>query len=176
MLKKSFLIKIPKIISIYVDSKKGFLVIKNGSNSFLLKTFNFRLIKIRNKIEFLYIVENNSKSYTKYFRKLKKLIFDVSYKSFRKLKLQGIGYKFSIISNNLIHLKLGFSHSIYFKLPEYITAKLTKNNILFLFSDSTEKLVLISESIKNCKIPDPYKGKGILYVNEKINLKIGKKS
>ena len=115
-------------------------------------------------------------SYKKDFVRLKRLIFDVSYKSFRKLKLQGIGYKFSIISDKIINLKLGFSHNIYFKLPEYVTIKLTKNNTLFLFSDSTEKLVTISESIKRCKRPDPYKGKGVLYENEKIQFKIGKKS
>ena len=176
MLKKSSLIKIPKKTSIYIIPKKKILVIKSGSNSFILKNFNFSLIKIKNKTEFLYIRHNDYKNYKKDFVRLKRLIFDVSYKSFRKLKLQGIGYKFSIISDKIINLKLGFSHNIYFKLPEYVTIKLTKNNTLFLFSDSTEKLVTISESIKRCKRPDPYKGKGVLYENEKIQFKIGKKS
>ena len=59
MLKKSFLIKIIKT-SIYIIPKR-FLVIKSGFNSFILKNFDFKLIKIKNKIEFLYIKHTDYK-------------------------------------------------------------------------------------------------------------------
>ena len=107
------------------------------------------------------------------------MLVDVSSKRCKKSRLNSISYKISIIQHKLtsiIHLKLGYSHSVYFKLPDYIKAKITKNNILFLFGNSIEKLSFIAGLIKNCKRPDPYKGKGILYVGENINLKVGKKS
>jgi large subunit ribosomal protein L6 len=132
-----------------------------------------------NKTEFLHILSYNQKNYNykESIATLKRVLIEVSFKSFKRLKLNGIGYKFIIISklNTIIHLKLGYSHSIYFKLPESVTAKLTKNNVLFLLSNSNEKLLTVSEAIRSCKIPDPYKGKGIMYANEKINLKLGKK-
>ena len=75
MLKKSFLIKIPKKTSIYIIPKKRFLVIKSGFNSFILKNFDFKLIKIKNKIEFLYIKHTDYKNYKKRFCKTKKINF-----------------------------------------------------------------------------------------------------
>lgn len=167
--------------------KKKTVLVKSGYNEGLLKikNNNLKLLKIKNNKNFISIVSNpkNNKNlkilYKKNLLNIKRLCFDTISKSWKKLKLQGIGYKFSIISNkhvNILHLKLGYSHSIYVKLPNYVTVKLTNNNVLFLQSNSIEKLFLVSELIKNCKRPDPYKGKGILYVNENINLKLGKKS
>jgi len=184
MFKKSCLIKIPKNVSIYIDSQKKLCLLRNNGNNSLINV-NFdvlRFIKIKNKREFIYINPVHRANETLYkdsVLSFKRALTDISSNSCKKLKLKGIGYKVSIIKNevnNVIHLKLGYSHSIYFKLPQYVAAKLTKNNVLFLFSNSAEKLSLVAELIKNCKRPDPYKGKGILYVNEKLNLKVGKKS
>jgi len=187
MFKKSYLVKVPSDLKIYVNSKKKIVLVKNDRSEGLLKikNENLKLLKIKNNKKFISIVSNSKKNknlkilYKKNLLNIKRLCFDIISKSWKKLKLQGIGYKFSIISNkhvNILHLKLGYSHSVYVKLPNYITVKLTKNNVLFLQSNSIEKLLLVSELIKNCKRPDPYKGKGILYVNENISLKIGKKS
>jgi len=189
MFKKSFFVKIPKDINIYIDLKKKYFLIQSIFNKKLVKINSeiLKVIKTENKIVFLYVTDffsSNRKSIIKKRQKeilliLKRMLIDASSKSCRKLKLHGIGYKISIIQNNfgnIIHLKLGYSHSIYFKLPVNITAKITKNNILFLFGNSSEKLSLVAGLIKNYKKPDPYKGKGILYVGEKINLKLGKKS
>lgn len=187
MFKKSYLVKVPSDSRIYVNSQKRILLIKSNFNESLLKikNDNLKLLKIKNKKNFLSIVSKSKKNknlktlYKKNLLNIKKLFFNTISKNWKKLKLQGIGYKFSIISNkhvNILHLKLGYSHSVYVKLPNFIIVKLTNNNVLFLQSNSIEKLLLVSELIKNCKRPDPYKGKGILYVNENINLKIGKKS
>ena len=189
MFKKSFFVKIPKNINIYVDLKKKYFLIKSIYNKKLVKINSeiLKVIKTENKIVFLYVTDfftSNRKNIIKKRQKemlliLKRMLLDVSFKSCKKLQLNGIGYKISIIQHkfvSIIHLKLGYSHSVYFKLPDHINAKITKNNILFLFGNSIERLSLIAGLIKNCKRPDPYKGKGILYVGENINLKVGKKS
>lgn len=189
MFKSFFLIKIPKNIKIYIDSKKNYLLLKNLNNKKLIKV-NSKFLKIkknRTGIICLYVFWEKFKikktlSKPDLKRKLlffKKLLKEIMINNYKKLQLNGIGYKMRIIEsypNNIIHLKIGYSHSLYFKLPVNITAKITKANILFLFSHSFKNLTFISSLIKNCKKPDPYKGKGILYVNEKITLKIGKKS
>ena len=168
-------IKIPKNVVIYTHPKKNFLLIKSDNNKVLIKS-DLKIIKIKqNKTEFIYILNNQKTFYKENIARLKRTMIEVLFKSSKRLKLNGIGYKFIILSKSIIHLKLGFSHSVYFKLPEYVTARLNKNSVLFLFSNSTEKLSTIASAIKNCKIPDPYKGKGIMYVNEKVKLKLGKK-
>lgn len=166
-------IKIPKNVVIYIHQKKNFLLVKSSHNQVLIKIDDYIFKSIKNKTEFLHIVPDNRET----LAQIKKSIIAVSFKNFRRLKLKGIGYKCVIISkvSTVLHFKLGYSHSVYFKLPKDVTAKLTKNNILFLFSNSFEKLCTISEAIKNCKTPDPYKGKGIMYVDDKIKLKVGKK-
>ena len=166
-------IKIPKNVVIYIHQKKNFLLIKSSHNQVLIKIDGYVFKSRKEKIEFLHILPDKKET----LALIKRSIIEVSFKNFRRLKLNGIGYKCLIISkeSTVLHFKLGYSHSVYFKLPKDVTAKLTKNNILFLFSNSLEKLFTISEAIKNCKIPDPYKGKGIMYVNDKIKLKVGKK-
>jgi large subunit ribosomal protein L6 len=77
--------------------------------------------------------------------------------------------------NHLLILRLGYSHPIYFKIPPKIkifSLKLTK---LFLYSYSYQQLILTASKIRLNKIPEPYKGKGILYENETTTLKEGKK-
>lgn len=186
MFKQFFLIKIPKNINIYIDLKKKHLLILHSNNNKCLIKINLKFVKIKKKLNktiFLYVVcffLNSENLLFKIQQKktvlfLKKLLKEIVFKNYKKLKLNGIGFKILIVQN-IIHLKLGYSHSIYFKLPDTVGAKITKNNILVLFSFSVKKLTLISSLIKKCKKPDPYKGKGFLYENEKINLKIGKKN
>jgi len=93
-----------------------------------------------------------------------------------KLKLVGVGYKVSVMNDsNLLHFKLGYSHSIYFKLPLHLKVEVIKGNRVFISGSSLEKSSSFAAFIRSYKLPEPYKGKGILYVNENIKLKIGKK-
>lgn len=185
MFKKSFLLKIPKNINIYIYPLKNYLLFKSFDNKKLIK-INSDIFKIKKGINTVSLTVDFFKTRKKLIKKqkeilllLRRTLIEVSSKKVIKLKLQGIGYKMVIIEHELgdiIHLKLGYSHSLYFKLPFDVTATISKSNILFLFGNSNLKLALVAALIKNCKKPDPYKGKGILYVEEKINFKIGKKS
>ena len=109
--------------------------------------------------------------------KIKQIIIEVTYTLYNKLNLVGVGYR--VFSHeklpNQIYLKLGYSHLIYFKIPNNLNSFCQKFTKLFLFGNcSFDLLTHTAAQIRNCKLPEPYKGKGILYNQEKITLKKGK--
>jgi large subunit ribosomal protein L6 len=90
----------------------------------------------------------------------------------RKLEINGVGYKAEVKGPTLI-LSLGFSHTVDFKLPDGITAKVEKN-ILVLTGIDRQALGAAAAKIRSYRPPEPYKGKGVKYVEETIIRKAGK--
>ena len=76
----------------------------------------------------------------------------------------------SYIEKNFIKLKLGFSHFVLIKIPSYIKVCAPKKTLLVLKSVDKQLLKEFSSKIRSFKLPDIYKGKGILYEGEKITL------
>lgn len=109
---------------------------------------------------------------------IRQSFIEVSTTVYKKLNFIGVGYRaFDVegFRNKLLLLKLGYSHSIYFKIPKdlkIICLKLTK---LFVFGNSYQQITQTAALVRSYRKPEPYKGKGILYYNEKITLKEGKK-
>ena len=137
----------------------------------MLLTKSFFLFQIKKKKNL-----NSLRGFT--FSKIIKSFYQVSYTFFKKLKLIGVSYKVfnkTLTNLNLIEFKLGYSHSIFLKSPKNVSVISYKSNILFVQSDSYDKLSEVAALIKNYKMPEVYKGKGILYQNETIKLKQGKK-
>jgi len=80
-----------------------------------------------------------------------------------------------ISNTDVLHLKLGYSHNIYIKVPKTLKIFCLKANKFFIKGDSYTFVTQIAAVIRSYKTPEPYKGKGILYSTEKITLKEGKK-
>lgn len=76
---------------------------------------------------------------------------------------------------DLLHFKLGYSHHIYFRIPANLKICCLKANKLFVLGYSYLFVTQIASLIRSYKVPEPYKGKGIVYTTEKIILKEGKK-
>jgi large subunit ribosomal protein L6 len=91
----------------------------------------------------------------------------------RTLEINGIGYRAEAKGNALI-LNLGFSHPVQFDLPEGVRASVERNNIIKLSGIDKEKIGLTAASIRKIRPPEPYKGKGIKYTEERIHRKAGK--
>ncbi|MBA3027795.1 MAG: 50S ribosomal protein L6 [Proteobacteria bacterium] len=91
----------------------------------------------------------------------------------RILEINGIGYRAEAKGNNII-FNLGFSHPVDFALPEGISAEIDKNNTVKLSGIDKEKLGQVAASIRRIRPPEPYKGKGVKYLEEKIQKKAGK--
>lgn len=186
---KRFSIKIPSEISVLYCLKTQTLLLKTDSKQ---KILNLKVKLLILKEKNLIVVTNLP--YKKQSNKLKNLFkslqgttlslikqsfLEISSVTCRKLKLSGIGYKVfeANLSNGvkLLHLKLGNSHSLYYKIPSKILIKITQSSKIFIFGNDFNKVCQIASIIRSCKTPEPYKGKGILYSNEVIKLKEGKK-
>jgi large subunit ribosomal protein L6 len=90
----------------------------------------------------------------------------------RQLEINGVGYKAELKGQTLV-LSLGYSHPIEYKLPEGIGAKVDKN-MLILSGIDKELLGAAAAKVRSFRPPEPYKGKGIKYVEETILRKAGK--
>jgi large subunit ribosomal protein L6 len=92
----------------------------------------------------------------------------------KKLQLVGVGYRASIQNSNLI-LYIGFSHSVCCNIPDNISVELLSPTEIILRSFDKELLGQFSSDVRNYRKPEPYKGKGIRYVDEKVVIKEAKK-
>ena len=91
----------------------------------------------------------------------------------KELELVGVGYSVSL-ANNLLTFQLGRSHPDYFSIPTGVTLSVDKTKVTVSGNDK-QRVHLISAQIRDLKKPEPYKGKGILYVGENLRRKKGKK-
>lgn len=85
----------------------------------------------------------------------------------------GVGYRMALQGNKL-NVSAGFSHPVVFELPQGVAGKVEDQTKLLLTSADRELLGLTADKIRSIRPPEPYKGKGIRYDNEKIQLKEGK--
>ena len=93
---------------------------------------------------------------------------------FRKeLAIVGIGYK-AALSGKKLTLSLGYSHTIEFPVPEGITLTVTPENKIIVEGADKQLVGETAAEIRRFRPPEPYKGKGIRYVDERIVLKEGK--
>jgi large subunit ribosomal protein L6 len=90
----------------------------------------------------------------------------------RQLEINGVGYKAELKGTKVV-LSLGYSHPIEYQLPEGISAKVDKN-LLILSGIDRQALGAATAKIRSFRPPEPYKGKGIKYVEETIVRKAGK--
>ena len=95
----------------------------------------------------------------------------------KEMELVGVGYRVSN-EGNLIEFALGYTHPIFLQLPKEITVvtKSERNKRPYISLESCDKelLGLVCAKIRSFRKPEPYKGKGILYVGEVIRRKSGK--
>ena len=91
----------------------------------------------------------------------------------KTLELNGTGYRASVAGSKL-KLELGYSHDINFDIPEDIKIECPKQNLIKLTSINKEKLGAAAAKIRSFRKPEPFKGKGIKYMNEYIFRKEGK--
>lgn len=95
----------------------------------------------------------------------------------KELELVGVGYRVSN-QGNLMEFALGFTHSIFLQLPSEIKVETkterNKNPYICLESCDKQLLGLVCAKIRSFRKPEPYKGKGILFLGEQIRRKSGK--
>jgi len=187
---KKNIIKIPKKISVYFCENNiltlvGPLGIKSIELKTQVKFFSKKNYILVTKLHFFdkeNIFENGNKKLKNlsntYISIIKQIIQEISKKSKHKLNLVGVGYRAILLTSftfTILQLKLGYSHLIFIKIPKDLTIICPKPTKIFLYGNFQQKINKLSFLIKSYKMPEPYKGKEIFYINEKIDLKKGKK-
>lgn len=92
----------------------------------------------------------------------------------RTLEINGVGYRAAVKGKN-VDLTLGFSHPISYPLPDGVSAEVTKDGKLVLSAADKAVLGQVAADIRGFRPPEPYKGKGVKYENERIIRKEGKR-
>jgi large subunit ribosomal protein L6 len=100
------------------------------------------------------------------------MIVGVSQGFEKKLELNGVGYRMAVAGND-VKMNLGFSHEVIYHLPEGVTAKV-EANIITVSGISKQQVGQTAAEIRALKKPEPYKGKGLKYIDERIIRKSGK--
>ncbi|MBT2336071.1 MULTISPECIES: 50S ribosomal protein L6 [Variovorax] len=92
----------------------------------------------------------------------------------KKLNLVGVGYK-AAASNNKLNLQVGYSHPVNIEMPQGITVATATPTEIVIKGADRQRVGQIAAEIRAVRPPEPYKGKGIRYSDEKIVIKETKK-
>ena len=92
----------------------------------------------------------------------------------RKLEINGVGYRAAMQGKNL-QLALGFSHDVVYEAPEGITIAVPKPTEIIVSGINKQQVGQVAAEIREYRGPEPYKGKGVKYAEERIVRKEGKK-
>ncbi len=91
----------------------------------------------------------------------------------KELQLNGVGYK-AEVQGRAVHFSLGYSHPVVYALPEGIDVEIDKAFKISVRGANRQEVGQVAAEIRSLRKPDPYKGKGIKYVDEVIRRKVGK--
>lgn len=93
----------------------------------------------------------------------------------RQLQIEGVGYRASVQGKNLV-LSVGYSHPVTFEPPAHVSFDVPDRNGREIVVSGIDKEIVgeIAAQIRRVRPPEPYKGKGIRYANERIRRKAGK--
>jgi len=89
------------------------------------------------------------------------------------LILKGVGFRAAVQGKDIV-LNLGYSHPVKIEIPETVSVEVIQNTTINLKSCDKELLGLFAANIRAWRKPEPYKGKGVLYKDERIIRKAGK--
>ncbi len=91
----------------------------------------------------------------------------------KKLEIQGVGFKAAVQGKN-VNLILGYSHPVNYPIPEQIKVTVEENTKVTIEGPSKQMVGQVAAEIRSFYPPEPYKGKGVRYVGEKVRRKEGK--
>lgn len=91
----------------------------------------------------------------------------------KKLEIQGVGYQASM-SGKTLTLQVGYANAVKLPIPPNVTCELPDNTHIILKSADKQAVGQFAADIRSVRPPEPYKGKGIRYVDERVRRKSGK--
>ncbi len=91
----------------------------------------------------------------------------------KKLEIQGVGFK-AAVADGKVNLSLGYSHPLNYPIPAQIKVTVEENTKLTIEGPSKQLVGQVASEIRSYYPPEPYKGKGVRYSDEKVRRKEGK--
>lgn len=170
--------KIPVELNANTQAKieKGFIIVKGPKGELKQKLHELVDVKVSEKEIIVDIKNKKSKDERALWGLYRSLIFNmvtgVNDGFEKKLEVNGVGYRVALAGNKL-NLTLGFSHPVVFELPAGISG-LAEANVITIKGIDKQQVGEVSANIRKIKKPEPYKGKGIKYMDEVIRRKEGK--
>ena len=90
------------------------------------------------------------------------------------LEINGVGYK-AAVNGNILTMYLGYSHDIKYIIPTEVQIKCSKPTQIEIFGYDKQLVGEVAAMLRSLRKPEPYKGKGVKYIDEVIIRKVGKK-
>jgi large subunit ribosomal protein L6 len=166
-------IKLPPELNVVVDNRTITVQGPKGTLEYNMKK-NITVTQVEDELRITLdkIDENTSKFYGLTRTLIDNMVQGVSKGYEKKLEINGVGFRANI-ANSAINFSLGYSHQITYELPEDIKAQI-EGNIITISGIDKQKVGQVAADIRELRKPEPYQGKGIKYVDERIRRKAGK--
>ena len=170
--------KQPVVIAAGIDVSisNGILTFKSNKGQLDVNTKNNVDIKIENDLILVSAIGNDrqAKAYWGLYRSLIANAITGLVDGYKKsLEINGVGYRASI-KGKILELLLGYSHPVIYDLPEGVKVTVTDNTKVSVEGADKQVVGQVAAVIRGFRKPEPYKGKGIRYVGERIVMKEGK--
>jgi len=101
------------------------------------------------------------------------MVLGVTQPWFKELEIQGVGYR-AEVGGKQLKLALGFSHPVVMAIPEGLSVSVDRNVILRIEGIDRQQVGQFAADVRAIRPPEPYKGKGVRYLNERVRRKVGK--
>jgi large subunit ribosomal protein L6 len=154
--------------TVTIKGSKGSLSMELNSEVELAQEENRIMVKARSRSRFATAIAGTTRAL------LANMAHGVKDGFEKKLELVGIGYRANFQGNKL-NLTLGFSHPVVFDVPEGITIETPSQTEVVIRGTDKQKVGQVAAEIRRFRPPEPYKGKGVRYSDERVRMKEAKK-
>jgi len=154
--------------TVTLKGPKGSLSLDLNSEVEVLKEESNLTVKPRSGSRFAVAIAGTTRSL------LANMVHGVAEGFEKKLQLVGIGYR-ALIQGNKLNLTLGFSHPVVFEVPEGISVETPSQTEVVIKGTDKQKVGQVAAEIRRFRPPEPYKGKGVRYADERVVMKEAKK-
>ncbi len=168
-------IAVPSNVEVNIDGDR---VKVKGPNGDLERTIPLTIL-IRQDGDTLYVERSEESRSARSLHGLTRtlvsnMVVGVTNGFIKELDIVGVGYRAMQKAPNELELALGFSHPVFVSAPDGVSFEVPANNKIIVKGIDKEKVGQVAADIRKLRKPEPYKGKGVRYANERIIRKAGK--
>jgi len=167
-------IKLPENVTFTQEKTR---IIVTGPNGKLEMDIPFKgRIEVKDNLITIIPENSNARAFHGLTRSLiNNMVIGVSEGFSKNLKIVGVGYKAQVQGKNLV-LNVGYSQPVNYRIPDGVSVEVTEQNTIVVKGIDKHLVGQVSAEIRKFRPPEPYKGKGIMYTDERVRKKAGKAS